>query len=274
MNFELHVLYDDEGVAPYDALRMSIDRHIRYGWDGIVLTRNVESARKVVAAPDPVPLSNRAKAIIERRYGLTVLGDYKPFPQYSRLNLVTNEVQEVNQLNRNIASLSYDIISVTPLNDDVFRTVCSTSDVDIITVDTSRYVPKKCWKELKAAVNRGIAIEFLYSRFLENDYQLKTIIAACQSTVHATKGRKAMTRVILLSNGSDSPDFVRSPADVRNLARMVGLPNDAKITSEFAKNVLAKGLARRTHAGVVRKMREPAREDEDEELQIVIKDAP
>lgn len=274
MNFDLHVLYDEEGVAPYDSLRMSIDRHIRYGWDGVVLTRNVESARKVVAPPDPVPLSKRAKALIERRYGLSVLGDYKPFPQYSRLNLVTDEVQEVNQLNRTITTVCYDVVSVTPLNDDVFKAVCSTSDVDLITIDTARYVPRKCWKDLKAAVNRGVAIEFLYSRFMESDHQVKTIIAACQSTVHATKGRKAATRIILLSNGSDSADSVISPADVRNLARMVGIPNETKITNEFAKSILAKGLARRTHVGVVRKLKEPEPERDDAELEIVIKDAP
>ena len=275
MNFELHVLYDEEGVGPYDALRMTVDRMVRYGWDGIVLTRNVQSARKIVAPPDPIPLSKRAQALIERRYGLTVLGDYIPFPQYSRVNLVTDEVQEVNQLGRTIANIAYDVVSVTPLNDDVLKAVCATADVDLITIDTAKYVPRKCWKLLKGAVNRGIAIEFLYSHFLEGDYQVKTLIAGCQSATHATKGRKAISRIILLSNGSDSPDFVRSPADVRNLARLLGIPNETKITSEFAKKVLANGLARRTHAGVVRKMKEPAKEeDEPLDLKIVIKDVP
>lgn len=266
MNFELHVLYEEEDdrPVPVNDLRITVNKHARLGWDGIVLTRNVDTATKLPPLPNPLRLSAETEAIVARRYGMCVMGDYLPFPQYTRLNLVTDEISELRSLLRNTQNMMYDMLSVTPLNDDVFREVCATADVDLITIDPTKYLPRKCWKELKAAVNRDVAIEFLYSGFLGDDHTLRTMIAACQSVFLATKGRKSMNRVILLSLGTSSSDCVRSPADVRSFARMVGIPHPEKMTSESAKRVLAKGLARRTHAGVVRRLRDPKPEDDDE----------
>jgi RNase P/RNase MRP subunit p30 len=274
MDFDLFVLFASETDLPDDSLRMTVDRMIRYGWNGIVLTRSVPTVKRLLPPPSPVTLSDIATANIERRYGLCVLGDYPAFPQFTRLNLVTGDVQEVHLLTRELSKIRYDLISVTPLSDDVFRLLCSTTDIDLITLDVSKYLPKKCWKELKAAVNRDVGIEFVYSQFLGNDWQLKNLISACQSVVHATRGRNAKSRRIFLSFGSDEPGLVRTPSDVRNFARLVGIPDEDRVTGEVVKEVLARGMARKTHAGAVRRMRVTEGDLVDDIIRVVVDDPP
>jgi ribonuclease P/MRP protein subunit RPP1 len=274
MDFDLFVLFESESDIPDDALRMTVDRMVRYGWAGLVLTRNVTSVRRLPPPPSPLALSDIARAHVERRFTLCVLHDYPAFPQFTRLNLATGDMQEIHQLTRLLSGIRFDVVSVTPLSDEVFRALCSTVDVDVISLDPTRYLPKHCWKDLKSAVNRGIAIEFLYSQFLAGDAALKTLISCCQSVVHATRGRNAKARKLFFSFGSDSPDRVRSPADVRAFGRLVGLPRVERLTSEVVKAVLAKGLARQSHAGAVRRVRAVADSVLEERLEIVVDEAP
>ena len=278
MNFELNLPFDQTSDS-HDFLRMCIDRLARLGWSGCALTVNITSMKKAPAPPDPIPLSSVAKAATERNYGLHVLNDYPIFPQFTRLNLVTSDVKEVHQLSRHIPVLGYDLISVTPLSDDVFKLVCSTIDVDIISIDTSKFQPRSSWKELKSAVNRKIAIELLYSNLLGSDQDQKMLIASCDSVNYATKGKKSKDRIMLFSSGKDDPDLLRSPSDVRNFARLLEIKKFEKLTSYFTKCVIANGLARKSTAGIVRKTREiPTNEDKvessDDDFDIVIKDAP
>ncbi|OHS98505.1 hypothetical protein TRFO_35031 [Tritrichomonas foetus] len=271
MNFELNLTYDATSET-HEFLQMSIERLIRYGWGGCALTVNVTTMKNIPPPPDPISLSKQATAILERQYGLYVLADYTPFPQFTRLNLITGNVQEVHQLTHRLPTITYDIISVTPLSDAVFKTVCSTIDVDLISIDVSQYQPKSCWKELKSAVNRDITIELLYSHLLGSDFEQKNLISACDSISHATKGRKSKGRVVVLSCGKDDPEYIRSPSDVRNFGNLLQIPKFEKLTSEFAKVVIAKGLARKSNAGVVRKMK--ALPPEEDDMEITIMDAP
>lgn len=279
MNFELNLPYDPLSTT-HDYLRMSIDRLIRYGWGGCVLTVNVTTMKKLPPPPDPLPLSDRAKAYLEQQYGLYVLSDYPKFPQFTRLNLITAEPVEVSLLSRSLPTLSYDIVSVTPLSDNVFKELCSKADIDLISLDVMKYQPKSCWKELKSAVNRDIAIELLYSNFLGTEVQQKNIISACDSICHSTKGRKQKGRVILLSCGTDDPDFIRSPSDVKSIARLLQIRKFNQITSKMPKTVISRGLSRKSNAGIIRKLREIPVEpssnsdDDDDDFDIVIKDAP
>jgi ribonuclease P/MRP protein subunit RPP1 len=264
MDLECFVPFESEDDNPHEVLRITVERLVRLGWGGIVLTRTISSAKSIPPAPSPISLSNLSQSIIARNYGLFVLNDYPPFPQFSRLNLLTDDVQQLHLLARQLPNLRYDLVSVTPLSDEVFKNLCSSADIDIISIDSSKYVPKKCWKDLKSAVNRDVAIEFYYSRFIGNDFGLKNLIWTVQSVLHATKGRGAKNRKIFVSLGSDQFDMVRSPADVRNIGRLLGIPGAQSMTRECVKNIIGRGLARRCHCGVVRRIPDKVAEDLDE----------
>lgn len=260
MNFESFLAYDHSSV---DQLRLAVNRAARVGYQGVVLTVDVSTVRRHPPPPDPLPLAPAAAAAVARRAALHVLGDFPRFPQFTRLNLCTDSAAELQQLPRALSDTAYDLISVTPLSDAAFRAACSAADVDIVSLDARRYLPLACWKELKALVNRGVAIELRYSDFLRGGASLRQFVRAAQSAAHATRGRRAKDRVLLLGCGSDDPDMVRGPADVRSLAALVGIPHSGALTGDLVKRVIARGLARRANAGTVRRLRALPAEDDD-----------
>ncbi|KAH0792446.1 ribonuclease P protein subunit p30-like [Histomonas meleagridis] len=274
MEFEVNLPYETVENIPSDQLRMSINRVVRCGWNGVVLTVNVTTMNKYPPPPDPLTLSDASSASIRRSYGLCVLSDYPKFPQFTRLNLITDNIQEIHQLSRHLNTIRYDLISVTPLTDSVFKAACSSADIDILSIDVSKYQPISCWKELKSLVNRGVAIELQYSMFLQTDSKMKSLISAAASICHATKGRHGKDRIILLGCGSNDPDFIRSPSDIRNLARLLGLPKVETLTNTAVRDVVAKGMARKANAGTVRRMKERILEqsdDSDDFIDFVVK---
>jgi RNase P/RNase MRP subunit p30 len=266
MNFELNMPCPNRDVQ-----RMSIDRAIRLGWDGVVLTQTVYSSAKIPQPLEPTELNDECRSIVERNYGLCVLGSYPPFPQFTRLNLETEKVDDLKTLIRNSGSIRHSIISVTPLSEAVFRFACQCSDkdIDIISINPSRFDAKKKWKDAKGAVSKGIVIEFHYDDFL--DYKKRqSLISAVQSAAFVLRARN-----ILLSYGSQDTEIMRSPSDVLNIANLLAINNPHKLTNEIAKKVLAKGLARQTHVGITRELPIIIKDADDEsdssDLEIVIK---
>ena len=73
---------------------------------------------------------------------------------------------------------------------------------------------------------------------------------------NATKGRDAKNRIMLLGGRNNDPDFIRSPSDVRNLARL--------LTNISVRGVIAKRLARKEAAGAIRKFKERTIEQSDD----------
>jgi len=88
-----------------------------------------------------VALAASTAAAVDCRCGLCVLGEYQPFPQYTRLNLPTAYPRELHRRARAISCLAYDVVGVTPISDEVCRLARSASDVDVITIDAARCVP-------------------------------------------------------------------------------------------------------------------------------------
>lgn len=253
MNFESNLTYNYENN---DQLRLSINRAVKVGYQGVVMTVNVTTMKKYPPPPDPLPISPDMISIVQRNCSLYVLGDHPKFPQFTRLNLVTDNIQEIHQLGRVLNDVKYDLVSVTPLSDNVFKAACSSLDIDILCFDVNKYLPIKCWKELKSLVNRDIAIELSYSAFLKGEQSMKHFISAAQSIIQATKGRHSKNRMILLGCGSDDPDMLRGPEDVRCLARLVGLPKVETMNNALIKKLIGKGLARKSNSGTVRKLKE------------------
>lgn len=270
---------DDGRVS--NTVRMCIDRLIRFGWNGVALTYNITSMKKVPPLPDTLPLSESAQGTVARRCGLYVLSDYPSFPQFNRLNLVTDDMQEVHLLVRNLPNLKFDLISITPLSEQVFKSACSNIDIDILCIDVAKPMYKNMsnsgWKDLKAAINRGVAIELLYPRFSGKPYERQAIVNTFTKINHATSGRLSKAKQIILSFGSDDPNEIRSPSDIRNLGRLFQMKRPDEMTSLIPKQIIGKGLARNLNSGAIRKKKpKPVRElneTEDDLLDLIV-DAP
>ena len=245
-----------------------VERSIRSGWDGVVLTTNVRTMKNVPPPPEPVQISAEAEAIIQRRHSLFCLSDYPTFPQFTRLNLETDSVDEVHAFMRQMPSLGYSLYSVTPLNEQIFKMACQTMDIDIISLDLPAYMPKKKWKDLKGAVNRGIAVEIRYSQFLKSLQMRQDLISAAKSLTFVLRRRN-----ILLSHGCLDTDLVRSPSDVHNIAALLNIKHPENITNSIPKKVLSKGLSRNTFSGIARAMKpieESSTDEEDDFIPITI----
>jgi len=265
MDIELFLQYEKNDGILSDHLRMSLDRCVKLGWGGVVNTVVISKMKLMQYPPEPLPLSIEAQSIIKRSYGLYCMSDFSPFPQFTRLNLETDDVDEVQTLMRQIPTLKYTIISVTPLSDAVLKTICQSSDIDIISFDVSQYLPKSASSSIKTAVSRGIYIEFRYSQFIESSALRQSMISAALSIKHFTRGRN-----FIFGNGSNDPDLIRSPVDVKNLAYVLDFKNPSLTTNTNAKDVIAKGLARQCNAGVTRKITPKLVESESESDDIPI----
>ena len=266
MNFELFVPCPNRDVQ-----RMSIDRAVHLGWDGLVLTQTIHAAAKIPEPLEPTELNPECEAIVKRNYGLCVLGSYPAFPQFTRLNLETDSTDDARAFIKNAKNTRFSLLSITPQSDAVLKAAAQSSDldIDIISVDPQKLHLKNIWKDLKAAVSRGIIIEFRYAHFI--DYKKRqALFNALSSATFVLRGRN-----ILLSFGSPDTEVMRSPSDVLNIANLLGIKNPEKLTNEVAKQVLAKGLARQTHVGITRELPDTVSkaDDDDDSLDfdIVIK---
>ena len=271
MNFELFIHCPRRESNDFNEVRMAVDRAIHYGWDGVALTTTIKNLSNIPFPPEPIELNPECKSIIQRRFGLCVLNDYPPFPQYTRLNLETDS----QEFAKKFSGTNYKILSITPLSDAAFKAACSNADIDIISIDLSKYDPKKLWKEIKPAINRGLCVELLYSNFImelpEGARVRQALFNAAKSVTFLLRGRN-----IIMSCGGLGPDFIRKPSDVVNIAQLLQIKKPNMIPNEISKSILAKALARSTHAGITRtvgpkRIQETDSEDEIDELAIVIK---
>ena len=271
MNFELFLPCPRKDSGDFSEVRMAIDRAIHYGWDGVVLTTTIKNLSNIPTPPEPFELNSECQAIIQRRFGLCVLNDYPPFPQYTRLNLETDSLEFAKKF----SSTQYNLLSITPLSDAAFKAACANADIDIISVDLSKYDPKKLWKETKAAISRGLCVELLYGNFILDSANgpkvRQALFNAAKSITFLLRGRN-----IILSCGMMGPEYIRSPSDVLNIAQLLEIKNPNNLTNSISKSILAKGLARSSHAGITRtvgKKRIERNEDSesDSDLLIVVK---
>ena len=177
---------------------------------------------------------------------------------------MTGNEKELQSLLNILNSTRYNVISVTPLSDNVFQTCYQTANIDIISIDPSKYLPNAFWKSLKSAANRGIVVEILYTHFMYPETRQR-FFSAAENIIFRMRARQ-----IVLSNGSTNRFDIRTPSDVRNLASLIKIKHPQTITSTLPKTVIAQGMSRQTHAGVVRRKVIPVEEEEEEiEIQLV-----
>ncbi|KAH9308447.1 hypothetical protein KI387_036358, partial [Taxus chinensis] len=115
--------------------------------------------------------------------------------------------------------------------------------VDLISIDFSRKLPFHLKNSLiRAAVQRGVFFEVMYSLAISNLHARRDIFKQVQVLVEWTHGRS-----IIVSSGAPSVNELRGPNDVVNLSTLFGL------SLEHAKAAISKNCRSLILRGVTRK---------------------
>jgi len=155
--------------------------------------------------------------------------------QLTRLNLPvddTNIAQEA-LANRSVVD-SYDIIAAQPISERAFAFVCTTLNVDIISVDLSKRLAIKFKPEyVKTALKRGLFFEIQYSSALREASIRRQLFANAQALTQASRGRG-----IILTSGAHTVQDLRGTLDVINLGMFLGL-SEHQARDSLSKNASA-----------------------------------
>ncbi|CAD7702592.1 unnamed protein product [Ostreobium quekettii] len=171
--------------------------------------------------------------------------------QLTRITLVTDDVQQAQALTaRNKALEAYDIVSVQPQNDAVFKQACTTLDVDLISVDISGRLPFQ-WhqKAMRRALERGIHFEVCYAGLLQGGAARRNAFANAKRLTQLTWGKG-----IIVSSGAASGMAMRGPHDVINLSTLLGLKQQQakEAISKRCSDVVRHGSQRQALKGSIR----------------------
>ena len=166
--------------------------------------------------------------------------------QLSRLSVTLDEVADAQSLTiGNEVVRQFDVISACPGNAKVFAFLCKTADVDIISLDLSRRLPFSLNKKLvDEAVARGVSFELCYSALLGASGPRREMMSSSRTLVQYLRGRS-----LVLSSGADAAGLLRGPADVANMAVVLGL------SAENAERTVALNAALVARHAVRRKLR-------------------
>eukprot|EP00981_Chlorochromonas_danica_P011888 scaffold4338_cov183-Ochromonas_danica.AAC.12 len=122
-----------------------VRRCIELGWDSLAWTQTLLgksgaktiSPRKCPVAVSPADLK-ASLAMRSLLVGSSPSLSSSSFPQYSRLNVVVDDVADAQILSAGSDQFKhFDLLSATPGNGQVFAFLCKTADIDIISLDFS-----------------------------------------------------------------------------------------------------------------------------------------
>jgi ribonuclease P/MRP protein subunit RPP1 len=171
---------------------------------------------------------------------------------YKRLTIVLSDPAQNYGLNAPSGILkSYDLIAVQPETERTFISACTNLEIDIISLDLSAKLafPIKAGY-LRQAFQRGILFEVTYGDMVADQSARRNAIAGARMLLRLALGRRGL----LMSSGTEHIWGLRAPADVLNLAALLGLKNDVKrncLTASAEAAVLHGGARKYTHKGAI-----------------------
>lgn len=209
--FDLNVPWD---VETKDSLPLTLQALQNSGYNSVALNHVVESK---------LP---KSKCPFKK---IDFPGRKEEFGQYSRLTIVMDNPQHNLGINPNNEVIqSYDFIAIQPLNDKMFQVACNTLEIDIITLDMTSRIPFNIKPgAVRLAVERGIVFELCYGPMIQDSSARRHTISNSLSVLRFLKGGKG----VVVSSGATAPWQVRSPADVANLAGLLGFSQHLRKSS-------------------------------------------
>jgi len=151
--------------------------------------------------------------------------------QLSRITVAVDAYRHASDIFATNAVLrSYDLVAVTPGDEEVAKYVLATGAIDILHLDlTAGRLPFTFTKELAAAAaTAGVALEVEYAPAIRDASCRRHFIAntlAVARTAHAAGVR------LLLTSAAERELELRSPRDAAALAAMAGLPLEVALAA-------------------------------------------
>ncbi|XP_065176884.1 ribonuclease P protein subunit p30-like [Sycon ciliatum] len=213
-----------------------------------VLKKLASVGYKTVAVNHVVELGKGCKAI-ESREGLFstdesyhVPGHRFPLRVINRLTLSLTEYSLLHLLSNEVVQ-QYDVLAMAPTSDKQFQKICTEVEVDIIQLDFSNRLPFVLrLPPVRAAIDRGVHFEIIYSAALNDSLARCNVIANAKQLVRVTRGKN-----VIVSSGALSAMQVRAPYDVVNLGLLFDWSSDQSkaAVSKHGRSVLCHADARR-----------------------------
>lgn len=171
----------------------------------------------------------------------------RQFRLYSRLNVIIHDNQSLHYLKRAEVQQHFDLISLQASSREIFLYLLGATTVqhELIVLDPSDsdFLPFPS-KLMRAAAERGIAFELIYSNALRDTIERRNLLAFGRAlSMNIFKHGQAL---VLASNANGSLQL-RSPHDLMEIGQLFGYNEEIsrKIVTTNPIDVLSRSFSRR-----------------------------
>jgi RNase P/RNase MRP subunit p30 len=171
----------------------------------------------------------------------------RKFRLYSRLNVIVHDNQSLHYLKRAEVQQHFDLISLQPATRDILLYLLGSTTVqhELLVLDPSdsELLPFPS-KLMRAAAERGITFELIYSNALRDPFERRNLLAFGRSlATNIFKRGQAM----IFSSNAVNPLQIRSPYDMMEIGQLFGFNEEIsrKMINENPMDVLARSFSRK-----------------------------
>ncbi|XP_023244592.1 ribonuclease P protein subunit p30-like [Centruroides sculpturatus] len=190
-----------------DLLQRNIKTAVTWGYSTVALNTIVDF--KIIKKPTEIPKPIQFVEVKKDNESVRVL---------TRLTaIVSTEIHCHYLMHSNVVKL-YDILSVQPENEKMFKYILNNMNIDIISLNLEMlpFLIKK--NHIKQAANKGMHFEIEYSQLLRNRLCRVWTIAKGRNLV--SNGCK---KNLIVSSGAKNAMDIRQPEEVSRLCLLFGL---------------------------------------------------
>ncbi|GFW50055.1 ribonuclease P protein subunit p30 [Trichonephila clavipes] len=231
---DLNIIIDDK--AGKGEMTHLLETAFELGYGTVALNTIVNSSQlsgKNISIPEPKLIDFKMKSTKEFRV----------------LNRITASIEDTihcHNFLRNPVTKKYDIVALQPIGEKMLQYVCSSSDVDIISLNMTEnlgYFLKRTTVGL--AITKDMCFEITYAPCLRNQSSRRYLISNAQDLVQVMKGKN-----VFVSSGATRSMELRSVEDVMNLALLFGFQkNQAEASVRKIGKLVLKHARTRNETG-------------------------
>ncbi|KFM83140.1 Ribonuclease P protein subunit p30, partial [Stegodyphus mimosarum] len=192
-----------------DHIKDCLHRAYDFGYECVAINTVIDSSvlsGKNITIPEP----------------LTVTFDVENCRNFQIVNRLTAVIEDgihAHHLLKSPIPKKYDLLALQPGNEKMLQHICSTLDVDIISLNLAEdmgYSLKRTY--IGQAIEKNMSFEIQYSPCLRDQTSKRLIISNSQLLVDVSKGKN-----VIISSGAIKPLELRTVEDVINLGCLFGL---------------------------------------------------
>jgi len=191
---------------------IAINTEVTDSWSSESKKKKRKKGEQDQVIPDPITLRFTAEELM--KHGIkntpTIL---------NRLTITYSEPSTPFMHKAKSSFNKYDILAFTPTTESALKQVCvDMPHVDIISLDANQRDLRIIAKQVRLALKKDIYFEISYSPCIGNSSTRLNIFTFAHRLFRKIRGRN-----VIVTSKASSPDYLRAPYDVMNLARFFDL---------------------------------------------------